>query len=89
MIAALFDWVLEVPGGEGFVSSLNLIAPWYGSARNRDRGRLWRDLGIAVRGEVVASLESVFAVDWYTETEERLDPDHYLHIEQQPARADR
>lgn len=61
-----------IDGLEGFVSSLNLIAPWYGSARNRDRGRLWRDLGIAVRGEVVASLESVFAVDWYKETGERL-----------------
>lgn len=55
-----------------FLGSLNLIAPWYGSRRNRERGRLWEEVNLAFGGDAVSAVQAVFALDWYKETGERL-----------------
>lgn len=65
--------LLLVDARRGFVGSQNLIDRCYGSARNAKLGREWHDVMAEVRGEVVDSLEAVFAVDWFTESDERID----------------
>ncbi len=80
--------LVVVDGDVAFVGSQNLIDSSYLLRGNVRAGRHWYDAMAELTGDIVAEVEAVFAVDWYTETEERLDPDHYLHIEQQPARAD-
>ncbi|HEX7211498.1 MAG TPA: phospholipase D-like domain-containing protein, partial [Propionibacteriaceae bacterium] len=35
-------------------------------------GRHWKDLNIKISGEIIMELEAVFAMDWYTETGEKL-----------------
>lgn len=60
--------ILIVDGTRGFVGSQNLIDRSYGSKRGARLGREWVDLMMEVRGEVVQSLGAVFAVDWYTES---------------------
>lgn len=66
--------LLVVDGEVAFVGSHNLIAPYYGSRRNRRVGRNWRDLSVQVRGDVVLAVEAVFATDWYIETGNILAP---------------
>ncbi|HST71386.1 MAG TPA: cardiolipin synthase [Kocuria rosea] len=66
--------LLIVDGETAFVGSHNVIDPAYGSARNARAGRRWKDLTIRVSGNIVLSVEAVFATDWFTETGERLDP---------------
>ncbi|GAA0975118.1 hypothetical protein GCM10009562_17150 [Nocardioides aquaticus] len=65
--------LLVVDGETAFVGSHNLIGPAYGSARNAREGRRWKDLTLQVSGDVVLSVEAVFATDWYTETGQVLD----------------
>ena len=66
--------LLVVDGETAFVGSHNMIDPAYGSAKNARIGRRWKDLTIKVSGNIVLSVEAVFATDWYTETGEQLDP---------------
>ncbi|GLB64408.1 cardiolipin synthase [Dietzia sp. NCCP-2495] len=65
--------MLMVDGRHGFVGSQNLIDRHYGSSRNATKGREWVDLMMEVRGEIVQSMEAVFAVDWYSESGEVLE----------------
>ncbi|GAB3254087.1 cardiolipin synthase [Kineosporia babensis] len=66
--------LLVVDGEVAFVGSHNLIAPYYGSDRNRRVGRNWQDLSLQVRGDVVLAVEAVFATDWYIETGQLAEP---------------
>ncbi|GAA3594884.1 phospholipase D-like domain-containing protein [Kineosporia mesophila] len=62
--------LLVVDGDVAFIGSHNLIDPHYGSETNARVGRAWHDLSLEVTGEVVASVEAVFATDWFIETGE-------------------
>lgn len=66
--------LLVVDGEVAFVGSHNLIDPAYDSARNARLGRHWKDLTIQLSGNIVLSVEAVFATDWFTETGEQLNP---------------
>lgn len=60
--------ILVVDGREAFAGSQNLISRYYGSRRNRRKGRAWVDVMVHMSGEVVDSLDAVFATDWYIES---------------------
>ncbi|GLY29999.1 cardiolipin synthase [Kineosporia sp. NBRC 101731] len=62
--------LLVVDGEVAFIGSHNMIDPHYGSETNARVGRAWHDLSLEVTGEVVASVEAVFATDWFIETGE-------------------
>ena len=64
--------LLVVDGEIGFTGSLNLIERGYNKPRNHRLGREWVELMLRLEGPVVASLEVVFAGDWWLETDERL-----------------
>ena len=66
--------LLVVDGRTAFMGSQNIIAPSYLLRANLKVGREWQDLNIKLSGPIVRSLEAVFAVDWYTETGQRLEP---------------
>src|SRR4029453_5821787 len=57
---------------EPFFASQNIIAPSYLLKGNLKVGRHWKDLNVKITGEIVRELETVFAMDWYTETGEKL-----------------
>lgn len=78
--------LVVVDGDVAFVGSQNLIDSSYLLKKNVRAGRHWHDAMAELSGDIVAEVEAVFAVDWYTETSERLDPAHYLHIGQHPPR---
>lgn len=56
-----------------FMGSQNMIDSSYLKRRHVRAGRHWKDLNIAVTGEIVHSLNAVFALDWYTETGEHVE----------------
>lgn len=64
--------LLVVDGKRAFIGSQNLIEPEYQSRKNHRIGRRWHDIMAEVSGPVVTTINSVFAVDWYTESGERL-----------------
>ncbi|WP_239021675.1 cardiolipin synthase [Nocardioides jishulii] len=64
--------LLVVDGEIGFTGSLNLTEPGYNKPRNHRLGREWVELMVRVEGPIVASLEVVFAGDWWLETDEEL-----------------
>jgi phosphatidylserine/phosphatidylglycerophosphate/cardiolipin synthase-like enzyme len=55
------------------MGSQNMIDSSYLLLGNLKVWRHWKDLSIKISGEIVLELEAVFAMDWYTETGERLD----------------
>ena len=65
--------LLVVDGTAAIMGSQNLIAATYGSKKNEKIGRRWNDITVELSGEIVSSLEAVFAVDWYTESGEIID----------------
>lgn len=65
--------LLVVDGATAIMGSQNLIAATYGSKKNERIGRRWNDITVELSGEIVSSLEAVFAVDWYTESGELID----------------
>ena len=65
--------LLIVDGKTAVMGSQNLIESTYGSAKNLEIGRHWHDISIQLSGEIVSSLEAIFAVDWYSETDEIID----------------
>ncbi|WP_226344388.1 cardiolipin synthase [Agilicoccus flavus] len=71
--------LLVVDGEVGFMGSQNMIEAAYLTRANQRSGRRWNDVMIELSGPVVAALEAVFAVDWYTESGERLSRDRYFH----------
>ena len=64
--------LMVVDGVVGFTGSQNLIEPGYNKPKNHAAGRQWVELMARLEGRVVATLEAVFAQDWYTETGEVL-----------------
>jgi cardiolipin synthase len=70
--------LLIVDGVAAFIGSHNLIGPGYGSATNERESRLWKDLSMQVSGDIVLSVQAVFATDWYAETGEVLEPATYF-----------
>lgn len=65
--------LVVVDGDVAFMGSQNMIEAPYENKKNHEIGRHWVDIIAEVRGPVVATINSVFAVDWYTETDESLD----------------
>jgi cardiolipin synthase len=65
--------LLVVDGEVGFTGSQNLTEPGYNKPKNHELGREWVELMVRLEGPTVTSLESVFAADWFTETEELLE----------------
>jgi cardiolipin synthase A/B len=64
--------LLVVDSKVGFMGSQNMIDSSYLLPKNIKAGRHWKDLNIKITGGIVQSLETVFAMDWYTETGEKL-----------------
>ncbi|MGH3336367.1 MAG: cardiolipin synthase [Nocardioides sp.] len=64
--------ILVVDGVVAFMGSQNLIEPGYNKEKNHLVGREWVELTCRVTGPTVAALDSVFATDWYSETDELL-----------------
>ncbi|KAB3519876.1 cardiolipin synthase [Corynebacterium sp. zg254] len=62
-----------VDGTWAFMGSQNLVEPEYQNKKNHKVGRQWVDVMAEITGPVVSSINSVFAVDWYTESGETLD----------------
>ena len=55
------------------MGSFNLIDRSYLMRSHVKKGRQWVDSFVELTGPIVASLESMFAVDWYTESGELID----------------
>lgn len=55
------------------MGSFNLIDRSYLVRNHVKKGRQWVDSFVELTGPIVASLESMFAVDWYTESGELID----------------
>ena len=65
--------LLLIDANVALLGSFNLIDRTYLLRRHRRAGRQWIDAFIELRGPIVASLESMFAVDWFTESGEVLE----------------
>ncbi|WP_276908930.1 phospholipase D-like domain-containing protein [Corynebacterium riegelii] len=65
--------LLLIDANVALLGSFNLIDRTYLLRRHRRAGRQWVDAFIELRGPIVASLESMFAVDWFTESGEVLE----------------
>ncbi|MFC6153949.1 cardiolipin synthase [Nocardioides yefusunii] len=68
--------LVVVDGQVGFTGSLNLTEPGYNKPKNHKAGRKWVELVVELEGPAVASLEAVFASDWWVETDEVLHVRH-------------
>ena len=64
--------LLVVDGRVGFVGSQNVIDRSYNKKKNVSRGLKWQELMCRIEGPVVASIDLVFATDWYMESGEHL-----------------
>ena len=76
--------LLVVDSKVAFMGSQNMIDSSYLLPGNIKIGRHWKDLNIKISGEIVAELEAVFAMDWYTETGERLGLELELELVNDP-----
>lgn len=65
--------LIVVDGRDAMMGSMNLIESTYGQKKNERAGRHWNDIMIEMTGQIVSSLEAVFAVDWYAETGEVIE----------------
>lgn len=65
--------LVVVDGEIAFMGSQNLIEAPYETPKNRKIGREWVDVFTELHGPVVTTINVIFAVDWYTETNEALD----------------
>ncbi|SDS94559.1 phospholipase D-like domain-containing protein [Microlunatus soli] len=64
--------LVVIDGERAFMGSQNLIEPGYHNKRNHRIGREWIDLNVEVSGEIVQSLDVIFATDWYAESDDLL-----------------
>lgn len=64
--------IIVVDGEIGFLGSLNIIDRSYLMPNHRRAGRQWIDIMVELTGPIVTSMETVFAVDWYSESGESL-----------------
>ncbi|AWB85150.1 cardiolipin synthase [Corynebacterium liangguodongii] len=65
--------VVIIDGRTALMGSLNLIDRGYLMRNHRRAGRQWIDALLELEGPVVTSIESMFAVDWYTESGEAIE----------------
>lgn len=65
--------IVVVDGHTAFMGSQNMIDSSYMMSKNQKEGRHWIDVMTEVTGPIVMSLDTVFAVDWFTESKEELD----------------
>lgn len=65
--------IVVVDGHTAFMGSQNMIDRSYLLSKNQKKGRHWIDVMVEVTGPIVMSLDTVFAVDWFTESKEELD----------------
>jgi cardiolipin synthase len=64
---------LIVDGAVAFTGSQNLIERGYRRRARRDGSQLaWKELMVRFEGPIVAGIEALFAIDWYSETDELL-----------------
>lgn len=61
-----------IDGRVGFMGSQNLIDDTYLLQKNVKHDRRWIDIMVELTGPIVASMEMVFAVDWYQESGENV-----------------
>ncbi|WKD58668.1 cardiolipin synthase [Corynebacterium caspium] len=64
--------LLIIDGTVGFMGSANMIDRSYLMPANVRDGRKWVDVMVELEGPIVDSLATVFAVDWYSESNEPL-----------------
>ncbi|QPK78931.1 cardiolipin synthase [Corynebacterium lizhenjunii] len=60
--------IIVIDGQVGFIGSLNLIKRQY-----KTKDRAWVDYMVELHGPIVTSLETMFGIDWYTESGEVLE----------------
>ena len=65
--------LLVIDGKVAFMGSQNVTDSSYNLPGNIKRGLHWVDLMVRLDGPVVASVNAVFASDWYSETDEALE----------------
>jgi len=65
--------LLVVDDEVGFMGSQNMIDSSYLKKKHVRADRHWQDLNVRLTGSIVDELSAVFAIDWYTETDEMLD----------------
>lgn len=61
--------LLVVDGKYGFTGSQNIIDKSYNKKKNIKAGLKWHELMVKLEGPIVAELNSLFAADWYGETD--------------------
>ncbi len=64
--------LVAVDGRVAFMGSQNLVEPGYNKAKNHQHGREYVELVARVEGPTVHALRSVFAQDWFIESQERI-----------------
>ncbi len=64
--------IVVIDGTRAFMGSQNLIEAEYQQPKHHRIGRQWVDVMAEVTGPIVSSINTVFAVDWYTESKEEL-----------------
>lgn len=79
--------MLIVDGKVAFMGSMNMIDRSYRVRRNMKAGRQWVDVMVELSGPIVASMEMLFAVDWYSESDETLDIERHTPLAKLPTRA--
>ncbi|MDO4918022.1 cardiolipin synthase [Kocuria sp.] len=70
--------LVVVDGNIAFMGSQNMIDSSYLSKKNQEIGRHWVDVMTRLTGEITEEIEAVFAVDWYSETGERLMAEDFV-----------
>lgn len=64
--------LLVIDGRVGFTGSQNIIDRSYNKKKNIKAGLKWHELMVRLEGPAVTELNSLFAADWYAETDELL-----------------
>ncbi|PRQ10584.1 cardiolipin synthase [Corynebacterium sp. 13CS0277] len=77
-----------IDGEVGFIGSQNLIDSSYLSKKNLACGRHWVDVMVEITGPVVTSMNTVFAIDWYQESDEIITEFRDLENPQLPERGE-
>lgn len=65
--------LVVIDGDVGFIGSINLIDRSYLIRKHVKANRKWIDYMVEFTGPIVTSIESLFAVDWYTESGDAID----------------
>ncbi|WP_210604864.1 cardiolipin synthase [Brevibacterium oceani] len=76
--------LLVVDGRKAMMGSQNMIDSSYLKKKNVTIGRHWHDIMVELSGPIVATVEAVFATDWYTECGDSLGIRPYEGDEVEP-----